>query len=245
MVKEASLGHRQGRPPAPSAFFRIFSEGPEQQQPFRVTLTWWAVGGYTSCHSDPNMFDCSVVTGLGPVIISYNSSSSLWTNASAEALTGTGSSVWAQSQNVPFGGSDGVNLIFGGGIAPENSGTPNDPVVLGFDHIYMYDPASKNFLNQTASESTSGSLPQPRNGFYSVGAPGSNGTYEIFIYGGASSAWSDDTALEQSDEVFILSLPGFVWFKVDVPHTGGQRAQHTCNLIGNSQMAVVGGSTQP
>jgi hypothetical protein len=121
-----------------------------------------------------------------------------------------------------------------GGIAPENSGTPNDPVVLGFDHIYMYDPASKNFLNQTASESTSGSLPQPRNGFYSVGAPGSNGTYEIFIYGGASSAWSDDTALEQSDEVFILSLPGFVWFKVDVPHTGGQRAQHTCNLIGNS-----------
>lgn len=191
------------------------------------------------------MFDCSVVTGLGPVIISYNSSSSLWTNASAEALTGTGSSVWAQSQNVPFGSSDGVNLIFGGGIAPENSGTPNDPVVLGFDHIYMYDPASKNFLNQTASESTSGSLPQPRNGFYSVGAPGSNGTYEIFIYGGASSAWSDDTALEQSDEVFILSLPGFVWFKVDVPHTGGQRAQHTCNLIGNSQMAVVGGSTQP
>jgi hypothetical protein len=181
------------------------------------------------------MFDCSVVTGLGPVIISYNSSSSLWTNASAEALTGTGSSVWAQSQNVPFGGSDGVNLIFGGGIAPENSGT----------RIRPHDPASKNFLNQTASESTSGSLPQPRNGFYSVGAPGSNGTYEIFIYGGASSAWSDDTALEQSDEVFILSLPGFVWFKVDVPHTGGQRAQHTCNLIGNSQMAVVGGSTQP
>ncbi|OJD30271.1 kelch repeat protein [Diplodia corticola] len=42
------------------------------------------------------------------------------------------------------------------------------------------------------------------------------------------------------DDAYILSLPGFHWFKAP-DMSGGPRAFHTCNVVGNRQMVVVGG----
>ncbi|KAL8686006.1 MAG: hypothetical protein Q9218_007408, partial [Villophora microphyllina] len=42
------------------------------------------------------------------------------------------------------------------------------------------------------------------------------------------------------DEVYVLSLPAFYWFKVDYPPQH-PRDGHSCNAVGGSQIITVGG----
>ena len=142
--------------------------------------------------------------------------------------------------NVPFGSSGGLNLIFGGGtVLSETQELYLLPTELhDFKHIYIYDPTRKTFHSQTAT----GTPPTPRARFCSVGTPGSKGTYEIFIYAGVDPSLSVQQTVSSGDEVFVLSLPGFVWFKADLPAIR-TRVQHTCDIVGQggSQMVVMGG----
>ena len=199
--------------------------------------TWYMLGGYRSCYSDPTIFDICSVYLLGPMV-SYNSATGLWSNDSAANFTPAGSAVWSRMHNAPFGSSNGLNIILGGGTT--SSPTSDPPNLLSFDRIYIYDPSSKIFYNQTA---TGTSIPSPRERFCSVGVPGSNGTYEIFIYGGQDPKVADPRQQTNiSDVVYVLSLPGFVWFQADFPATSA-RIMHSCNVVGKggSQMIVVGG----
>ena len=43
----------------------------------------------------------------------------------------------------------------------------------------------------------------------------------------------------ERDEVYVLSLPAFVWFKVNYT-TVDPRIEHTCHIVGN-QMLSIGG----
>jgi Kelch motif len=142
--------------------------------------------------------------------------------------------------NVPFGSSYDLSVIFSGRTVSWQRPAPTDdpPDLLDFKYIYIYHPATKTFHNQTAT----GTRPPPRIRFCSVGTPGSNGRYKIFIYGGYDPSLSTQQMMPKSDEVFVLSLPGFVWFKADYPHTNAQN-MHTCNIVGwgGSQMVVTGG----
>lgn len=201
--------------------------------------SWYVLGGLATCRSDPRLHDCNQPELLGG-IIEYNSTSNLWTNDSVQGFTESGTPLWSQMHNVPYGSSDGLNVIFGGGTASSlnmlSGADPSD--LLDFEHIYIYDPATKTFHNQTAT----GTLPTPRLRFCSVGTPGFNGSYDIFIYGGYRAGLSDQQFVRASDEVYVLSLPGFVWFKADYPATSA-RHMHSCDIVGHggSQMVVTGG----
>ena len=69
---------------------------------------------------------------------------------------------------------------------------------------------------------------------------------EIFLYGGqVSNGAYDVSSVSQKinaglDEVYILSLPSFVWFKANYTPSDPRRG-HTCNIIGNRQMLSIGG----
>ena len=128
--------------------------------------TWYEVGGYTTRHSDLGT-NCPAATTLGS-FITYNSTSAVWTSDSAAGLSPSGSLVWSHMHSVPFGRPGGLNIILGGGIAAWGS-DPVQPALIGLDHIYVYNPVIKVILNQSASESTFGSTPQPRKQFCSVG----------------------------------------------------------------------------
>ena len=43
------------------------------------------------------------------------------------------------------------------------------------------------------------------------------------------------------DQVYILSLPSFVWFKANYT-SSDPRIEHTCNIAGNRQMLSIGGT---
>jgi hypothetical protein len=71
--------------------------------------------------------------------------------------------------------------------------------------------------------------------------PGDNS----FILGGSTNSTFD---LEHADDdgylnVFTLSIPAFRWFK-SADSDQVRRADHSCQVIGNRQMLVIGG-TQP
>ena len=68
-----------------------------------------------------------------------------------------------------------------------------------------------------------------------------------FIYGGGNIDGLDgNITLTQYqefltlDEVYVLSLPAFRWFKADYP-AQHPRFRHSCNVVGNRQMLSIGG----
>jgi hypothetical protein len=102
---------------------------------------------------------------------------------------------------------------------------------VDFNSLSLYDLATKKWYSQPST----GSRPTRRERFCAVGVQGPNRTYEIFLYGGV-----DTQAGLSSDEVYVLSLPGFVFFKA--PGSSTARADHGCALVGRRQLLSVGGT---
>jgi hypothetical protein len=46
------------------------------------------------------------------------------------------------------------------------------------------------------------------------------------------------------DDVYVLTIPGFVWFKV-LSLAPGVRFTHTCEIVGGRQLLVIGGLDNP
>ncbi len=57
-----------------------------------------------------------------------------------------------------------------------------------------------------------------------------------FIHGGTAY----DTRTDELDQIYILSLPAFHWFRAEYSPTN-PRAWHTCHSVGNRQMILIGG----
>lgn len=47
------------------------------------------------------------------------------------------------------------------------------------------------------------------------------------------------------DEVYVLSIPGFVWFMLSGPNVAPARSAHTCELVGGRQLMSIGGLDNP
>lgn len=176
------------------------------------------MGGLLTSQSNTSVEGDTPVAGL----VSFGMSSSVWTNTSVPRKL-----VNAQAEYVPFG-PNGLVLLLGGttGDSP--------PTFSNFTNITFYDPITKQFFSQQAT----GTIPTGRQRFCSVAVPGPDSTTEIFLYGGLTA---DNTV---SDEVFVLSLPGFVFTKADGPGATTARADHACVAVGGGkrQMLSIGGA---
>ncbi|KKY29870.1 putative kelch repeat protein [Diaporthe ampelina] len=149
-------------------------------------------------------------------------SSSVWTNNSIPRTL-----VNAQAEFAPFG-PNGLILLLGGTSGDSPTGLVN------FVNVTFYDPITRQLFSQQAT----GTIPTGRQRFCSVGVPGPDNTFEVFLYGGLVA---DNTV---SDEVFVLSLPGFVFVKADNPGATTARADHACVAVGagKRQMLSIGGT---
>ena len=114
-----------------------------------------------------------------PGIVSYNMSSKLWANNSATGFSTYGTAMYGQMQRIPYG-DNGLFMVIGGETSNNILWVDNGSDLLSFEAVYIYDPTSNSWHNQT----TSGDVPESRDRFCSVGIAGDNGTFEIFIFGG-------------------------------------------------------------
>ncbi|EPS39852.1 hypothetical protein H072_6347 [Dactylellina haptotyla CBS 200.50] len=137
---------------------------------------------------------------------------------------------------------DGLLVVFGGMRVVD--GDPNNATTIPMSEISVYNIASNTWYTQTAT----GEIPPDRRlfcaGVASGEAPWYNGTellvHNIYLYGGASAGEGSGY-----DDVYILSLPTFVWTKY-WPAAGDNTNSHphhslSCNVVLNSQMLIIGG----
>lgn len=178
----------------------------------------YCMGGLLTSQSNSSVVGDTAVAGL----VSFGMISSVWTNTSV-----TRTLVNARAEYAPFG-PNGLIILLGGTSGDSPAG------LVDFTNITFYDPVTKQFFSQQAT----GTIPTSRESFCSVGVTGPNKTYEVFLYGGLMA---DNTV---SDEVFVLSFPGFVFAKADNPGATTARADHTCVTVGGGkrQMLSIGGT---
>ncbi|KAI1172601.1 hypothetical protein F4777DRAFT_590419 [Nemania sp. FL0916] len=189
----------------------------------------YALGGAVTQSSDG-----SVAKGMPgdavPGLVSYNFETGDWANSTTTAYGGYGTSLGARAEPVPFG-PNGL-LLFLGGAETQVDATNDSISEVKWDRITLVDPVTQMWHSQT----TSGSRPPTIEAHCSVGVAGPNGTYEIFLYGGVS-----DQLRGTSSDVYVLSLPGFVFF--EGPKDAPPRSDHQCVVVGKGrrQMLSMGG----
>ena len=172
------------------------------------------------------------ISGNGPGgavqgMVQYNMGSQSWTNASTTAISTNGTAVDGQLIFTNVFGENGVLIALDG-----SDGTTGEVATLNdFSSIKIYDIKSGNWYDQA----TSGTPPEARITFCAVTAH-TDSSMEIFIHAG----FSGFTTLAY-DDVYVLSLPSFSWYKADyTPGVG--RTLHTCNAH-NGNMIVIGGTS--
>ncbi|MCJ1283886.1 hypothetical protein MMC26_003217, partial [Xylographa opegraphella] len=177
-----------------------------------------------------------------PNLVTYNSTSGGWQNFTASGFSSAGTASYGGAQVVLTFGNEGL-VVFFGGYTTTAVDVDYDFMQLGFDQVAVLDPQTHTWYHQTAT------VPRPewRANFCTVSVPGDNETYEIFIYGGEADPLSGSYLVkgikpaypdagvvlqeQQLDEIYILSLPSFHWFKVDYLATTNCN-NHTCHVVG-------------
>ncbi|KAF5505300.1 Kelch repeat-containing protein [Colletotrichum siamense] len=188
-------------------------------------------GGFTSKETDSNFVGTQNVQGRpAPGLVSFHMQSRDMRNISSSRFGKHGTFKGGSSQFVPFG-PEGLLVVLGGWEASVSVTRFENWDAMAFDKISVYDPRGDQWYYQQ----TTGDNPFPKEKFCITGAPGPNNTYEIFIYGGRETK-----TVATSNEVHVLSLPGFNFFKAD-NKLSTQRADHACTVIGGRQMLSVGG----
>ncbi|PNH75883.1 hypothetical protein VD0001_g1664 [Verticillium dahliae] len=167
--------------------------------------------------------------GYVPGYLSFNFSTKSWTNETNSPWSSYGTLYGGDAHYVPTFGPNGIVILIGG-AAWDMTGS-GSMGYLDMQNLTFFDPVTREWHSQT----TSGEAPLRREWFCVAGAESTNGTYEIVVHGGRNQA--NKAAF---DDVYILSLPGFVWTKAEY-EAKGSRTAHACVVAGNRQMISIGG----
>lgn len=168
-------------------------------------------------------WDQTPVSGL----LKYNFTTRVATNSTVVGTSTAGKVQRGQMHHVPNFGPNGV-LVAGGGRNGESG------PLLSFSSVQIYDLATDTWYEQT----TTGNYPDGRVGFCMTGAASSNKTYEIVVYAGYGGDLGSRAM--SRDELFVLSLPSFHWFKANYRASQPRHAL-TCEHLGGGQVLTIGG----
>ena len=105
-----------------------------------------------------------------PGMVEFDMASKSFTNSSAAEYNTNGTIMSGAMHYVPSFGQKGMVLIMGGITLPFNK-----IGLVSFETVSVYDPARKEWFNQT----TTGSAPSPRMQFCVAGINSTNNTYEM------------------------------------------------------------------
>ncbi|KAJ0114490.1 hypothetical protein J7T55_004733 [Diaporthe amygdali] len=142
-------------------------------------------------------------------------------------------------------GAQGILVALGGVVYPEfvnaahssDNLTGSENVSPSFmSNIDIYDIASGKWYTQP----TVGGPSQLARGCAVMQPAQDYSSFNIYYYGGYDGLHATD-ASDFKDDVWILSLPSFMWMKVASGRSGYGRAGHKCFMPYPDQMMVIGG----
>ncbi|MCJ1468625.1 hypothetical protein MMC07_007254 [Pseudocyphellaria aurata] len=186
------------------------------------------LGGYFSNDSSPS---ATPNWTASPGLLAFDFNTLKFTNSSdgnyqLARPAGIGRLPPGRMINISMYGDDGVLVMLPSG---------RDHADFAFNNITLYDKKNQVWYSQI----TSGDIPLPRMYPCAVGIKGDqNNTFEIFIHGGVINNVYGSLA-PNSDQIYVLSLPSFRWFRASNA-SAYSRSAHTCH-ISNNQMILIGG----
>ncbi|OTA58377.1 hypothetical protein K449DRAFT_334577 [Hypoxylon sp. EC38] len=208
----------------------------------------WYFGGYRSPSGGPiyeyfnSTFDPSNVSDTLITLDMSDQQNVVWTNETLPTETpsrANPSVVW-----VPVG-EQGILVVIGGVTYPDyitsnrtstNAAQSNKDSPGFMTTIDVYDIAGKRWYRQPAD----GGPPQLTKGCAVLGVAQDYTSYNIYYYGGYNGL---DESSDFNDNVWILSLPTFMWMQVSSGTPEHGRAGHQCVTPYPDQMIVIGGRT--
>lgn len=130
-------------------------------------------------------------------------------------------------------GDVGLLVAFGGIFA--EGGSEDKTYAAPMDEIDVFDPAQERWQRVKAS----GEIPPKRKRFCgAIVSAKDKSSHNIYIYGGAGP----DASSPGADDVYILSMPSFRWFKYWTHPDANYHNGFTCDMVNDSQMFVIGGT---
>ena len=148
---------------------------------------------------------------------------------------------------IPTVGTQGILVKFGGWTALVGETQIFPGIFKSLQQVQIYDIANAVWYEQTTMPAHSSySIPSARSGTCTtmVAAP-DNSSYNIYVYGGNPGGENGELAGLQKggwdgvDELWVLSLPGFIWIKI---YDNGKYLTNwmSCELINGNQIFLVG-----
>ncbi|KAI1265771.1 hypothetical protein F5Y18DRAFT_46594 [Xylariaceae sp. FL1019] len=209
--------------------------------------TAWYFGGYRSPSWGP-IYEPSYNNSLNPVdvsntLITLNMTTQqdeIWTNVTLPTSVpsrANPSVVW-----VPVG-DQGILVVLGGVSYPEynngnatsqNSAQSEEDSPGYMSNIDIYDIANDQWYQQPTIAGPS----QMAMGCAVVAPAQDLSSYNIYYYGGFDGIHGSEP---YNDDVWILSLPSFMWMKVSSGTAEHARAFHQCVMPYPDQMVTIGG----
>ncbi|KAI1107034.1 hypothetical protein F4804DRAFT_340192 [Jackrogersella minutella] len=262
---ETALGYMASQQSAndpnfrPGTFYSNLPEGMTRYVTFGASAAApsenkaWYFGGYRSDSWGPIYTDASNSTYLpsnvSNTFITLDMSkqkAEVWNNVTLP--TGTESRANPSMVWVPVG-EQGILVVVGGVTYPDyitgagSNGSTNEAQSKkdspGFmSSIDVYDVAGKQWYRQP----TQGAPPQLAQGCAVVATAKDYSSFNIYYYGGYDGL---NEYGDFNDDVWVLSLPTFMWMKVTSsdPTHAHARAGHQCVMPYPDQMITIGGRT--
>ena len=203
------------------------------------TAVGYYLGGAVTPLSNPSFYAQTnstpyMVQGL----LAFDEGSMTFKNSSTSQMNTDGTIAEGYLALIESLGSQGVLITFGGftdiagspsGLESSNLADPSFQLPLA--NVSIYDIETGTWYQQAAT----GDIPPWRymGCSVTVSAPDQS-SHSIYVFGG----WGN--SLGGSDgNVYVLSIPSFRWIRVN--EDSNRRSRHSCNLLGNHTMLVVGG----
>ncbi|KAI0888676.1 uncharacterized protein GGS22DRAFT_152150 [Annulohypoxylon maeteangense] len=208
----------------------------------------WYFGGYRSSSWGPiylnlnSTYDPSTVSNTLMSLDMTVQGQEVWNNATLPP--GTQSRAGPSMVWVPVG-EKGILVVLGGVTYPayDNSNhTSQNPAQSEKDspgfmsNVDIYDYAGDAWYRQP----TQNAPPALTRGCAVLGTAKDKSSFNIYYYGGYNGL---DINSDFNDEVWVLSLPSFMWMKVSQGTPEHGRAGHQCVTPYPDQMIVIGGTT--
>lgn len=203
------------------------------------TAVGYYLGGAVTPLSNPSFYAQTnstpyMIEGL----ITFNEGSASFKNSSTSQMNADGTIAEGYLALIETLGSQGVLITFGGftdiagspsGLESSNLADPSFQSPLA--NVSVYDIGTGTWYRQAAT----GDIPPWRymGCSVTVSAP-DHSSHSIYVFGGWGNSFGGSDG-----NVYVLSIPSFRWIRVN--EDSDRRSRHSCNLLGNHTMLVVGG----
>ena len=204
-----------------------------------TTSAGYYLGGAITPLSNPSFYaETNSTPYMVEGLVTFNEGFSTLKNSSTSQMNTDGTVAEGYLVLIESLGSEGVLIAFGGFTdtagAPSNLEDSNlaDPSFQWpLANISIYDIGNATWYQQMAT----GDIPPWRYMGCSVivSAPDQS-SHSIYVFGG----WGNSFGGSDGD-VYVLSIPSFRWIRVNTD--SNRRSRHSCNIVGNHTMLVVGG----